>query len=825
MQSEPHFRRSYLLKTNNPLAYRTQPASLMPEMTFVETYWSADYASGISQLEQQLILLISQLHDLKRLVGSLIDFYSSNQTTLLRLLLEPFSLLRFLAKLDVPDLHSSTTKCLESIASQSTACGNLARTLQREVLNHINDTLKAHEPSSRLALTDLRDLLEKYEVACDLLLELRRAYDDSKEMREFDLASTDHDSESDESDSNSDGDNTNKPTSYPLALGTMIFKDPHSLAKFFQRLLKDVVISSRRIVPLPGLSSDIFTSEELCRVLTKELGPARSKLEKMGQALLDKGYIASGTLIPIRVFRAQDMWLGWLEKAANASKTEPVLSDSDEHSIASLRSSRRRGGASRTASFNLQGMLKNMTLPFAKKVNIQKLGDVEEQYNEAYGQYLAVRRNLETSIRAYAGRLAIFERTKIETVHKSLAKVLEVVYNANLEATKDLHASATAFIESINLPETYARDFSKAHQHFATGVYCPREQYCQNIRRQFDLFKDLLLQSHVESNEDGPGLRSLSLIPLFLYGVLNSVEDRKDDKSIVYDAWCAPLDHDSYWKIKEQLAARVAVYDPPVAMSEETAANALYVETCVDEVTKHDTIAIINFVRGWLLEITDSVIPGLVYDRVTLVLEEPDTEANLVKCLANIPRSNLASLLYIMEKVCGAADIPRVPGYGTSDFLAELEVESDAQAIEVCAKKLSDNSASRALPFMHLLLRPPMTKVANGWHPPLEKYQALLQHLMRVETRYKLLLLLIQNELNAIAKREKERIGLPKAQAPRSVSSTNSPSPKNEDFSLRPFRTKNHEHSEHHSPSHNRTRSLSASFTPEIDVEFAPGLL
>lgn len=86
--------------------------------------------------------------------------------------------------------------------------------------------------------------------------------------------------------------------------------------------------------------------------------------------------------------------------------------------------------------------------------------------------------------------------------------------------------------------------------------------------------------------------------------------------------------------------------------------------------------AVVNFIKNWLLEISDSLIPCVVYDSITSVykLGTNDTTKRikeLERILGSIPRSNLASLIFILEHIAMSFDLTTITSYELSDELQE----------------------------------------------------------------------------------------------------------------------------------------------------------
>ena len=73
---------------------------------------------------------------------------------------------------------------------------------------------------------------------------------------------------------------------------------------------------------------------------------------------------------------------------------------------------------------------------------------------------------------------------------------------------------------------------------------------------------------------------------------------------------------------------------------------------------------VIIFVKNWLLEISDSIIPFVIFDSLmNLYNQENVAAADLIKLLSTIPRSNLASLIYVIEYFGNLFALGSIPNY------------------------------------------------------------------------------------------------------------------------------------------------------------------
>ena len=165
---------------------------------------------------------------------------------------------------------------------------------------------------------------------------------------------------------------------------------------------------------------------------------------------------------------------------------------------------------------------------------------------------------------------------KIEIIYKSLSRLLEILLKFQKEQTTKLEAFSNNFIRNINKSENYLHDFNKTMEHFSTGIYFPsvitpdtnvrstnvRTNY-QNLKYQFDLYKDIPLQLQNNFNSDNESLLSIASIPYILYQTIKIIEERSNDNvEVVRKLWMAPIEYQSQWRIKQDIIQLVADYTP-----------------------------------------------------------------------------------------------------------------------------------------------------------------------------------------------------------------------------------------------------------------------
>ena len=230
--------------------------------------------------------------------------------------------------------------------------------------------------------------------------------------------------------------------------------------------------------------------------------------------------------------------------------------------------------AETTTRFN--AMFNNVRSSILKTNHAEILEDIEDSYNEEILNLQEFKYLLENGLFDLSQYLEKFEKMKIEIIYKSLSRLLEILLKFQKEQTTKLEAFSNNFIRNINKSENYLHDFNKTMEHFSTGIYFPsvitpdtnvrstnvRTNY-QNLKYQFDLYKDIPLQLQNNFNSDNESLLSIASIPYILYQTIKIIEERSNDNvEVVRKLWMAPIEYQSQWRIKQDIIQLVADYTP-----------------------------------------------------------------------------------------------------------------------------------------------------------------------------------------------------------------------------------------------------------------------
>lgn len=688
-------------------------------------------------------------------------------------------------------LATATETYKVDLLSESRCLSTLAAALDRQVLEEINNFVRLYEPVVRAAIETFERLYDEQAQLSIEVEKLKIDYNDARRRLELGKEAP-KPPKKDLQDSSDDDEETESTSSPSLIVdGKYLGKlSEQKLASLLKEMI-ETVPSLKRKFPLPGQSNTVISSELICSWITKKrpcaLNPTMRELEHFGQELLDSKLLV-GTFLGPKKFRSVGMWFEWSDLARF------VAGDGPSKQATAVESKR---WLETTQRFN--SLVVNMSSMLGGNVD-QVEAQLEERYDNAYLQLQKTRHALIEEISSKTLTLERFEKLRIELTYQSLTRMLEVVYNSSLTSSKRLHEFATHFITSINQPQNYQADFDQLELNNGTGIFFPTSfagldphkttyNYFQNVKHQFNLYKDIPLQAPVPKGD----LLSFASLPHFLYRTTTIIEEKDDGNA--KDAWKAPLDHSSYWQLKEKMISLIGQYDNPENILDVNASDRSIMEPLLLVLELSPLDKVVNFLKNWLLEIGDSVIPFMVYDG--LISRGNQDRDEIVKLLLTIPRSNLSSLIHILEHVSCVFGLNLIPSYGISDNVErDLIGEDNQDDINEVASSLTDMSAIGAVPFLHVLLRPSLSKVSTGFKPPLDVYGKLLANLLTIDLRMKLFESLVENERNYQSKKENARLGLKKNRnltPPREelkVPEIRSPNPLPADsFTLRPFRT------------------------------------
>lgn len=729
----------------------------------------------------------------------------------------------------------------------------LASQIDREILEIITTFIKINEPQIHSMMNKITDLIEDYELRFKQLDKLKSDYDECLRLHEFVIPKHDEheppvsESGSDEEEESliisKDADNSTQSLetefNFPLIIGTVKVSTASELSDLLNKLIKSTPVIKRKI-PMPGSRNEIFVSGDLCKFLIKHrpfgLNPSTVNLERFGQTLIDLKLII-GTGFWSSKFKKEDMWFEWSDLAFYVSEYQkPDYEQKNEAQKIPkvVLESTFVNEMAQTTSKKFNNMFQNMKTSL-KKYSPEMIPEIEKQYSETYLDLQETKFLIDKEILQAARTIEKFEVRKIEIIYQSLTKLLEVLYNSSLSGTNKLHTLASDFINSINLPENYQHDFDKLIDNFSTGIYFPsnispenllKKQYntsqtnnsFQNIKTQFNLFKDIPLQLLLNTSENNA--QSISSLPIFLYEIIKLIETKDVENFEKY--YTSPINHEGYWKIKAKTIQVINSFEihNHLEIAQENSVHKQILDMVLKSLESESGEDLINFLKNWLLQTTDSLIPCMVYDQIIDIYKKHLTKdkaclnsvtkkTELTKQLSTISRSNLSSLIYVLEHISKVFNLKPIPNYPKEDKIPEIENLGNLENLDNVVQSLNSMDAIGSVPFTHLILRPASSKSSSGFKPPFEIYNELLSDLLQLETRVKLLELLLNHERVYRDKKERENSGLqikklpppklpsvrPRSPSPNRISTEDenlngAQTTSGDVFTLRPFRTK-----------------------------------
>lgn len=854
-------------------------------MLFANSFWSADYVSGIERLSTQLRLSIAQLHELRTVVFSYMKCFHGSGEALSQLWASGYphdssyrvsrgkrsdrrdsrrsermahrrviSRGSALAGSDGPQLplpleSSGASQVLSYDVQDLTwdldfvfrRCVNdanlhlghfqrLASAIDESVLVPLTAFLKLHEPLVLSALRDLDSAYSSYCSAYTAVDALRLQYTTTSRLGDF---PADRGTGSDLEGSAQD---TQTPSlgrrdlEFPLVVpGVIEFETRADLAVFLQNIFLSVPITKRKI-SIPGYSNDIFSAEHLCdlfiRKRPKGFNPTRSNTEKLGQALLDWKLIV-GTGFFAKKFILGNMWFQWSDLAvqltlnsdsALADEFRPVHKGAADTQTEPKRASDApikylddtMSHLSLSTTKKLNGVLKTMRTFGKHQYSEQELLDLEQEYNESYNTFSSQKHLLETQIFTTALKMQRFERAKINLIYHSLATLQELLKTHFEKAAQTARDNFTQF-QNYNTPESHLAELEKTTAHFSLGIYFPSllvpepssssrpvaTSSIQNIKLNFNLFKDVALQ--LKSDNPAPRLRST---PLFLFEAVNLLE--KHPPKLIAQQWMEPINLEMYWESKNSIVSLIQSFEleSAVNVQNEAAVEARIIAECIQSLSRLEPLRQVNFIKNWLLEISDSVIPSTVYDSLISVykLKNDTTMSDTTRILGTIPRGNLSSLVFLLEHISRIFEASNTETIGGAQELNSGDTalesrseESESKKKEAEPKNNGENSGTKepesvtglkdaggfpeplvqeiafalnlmdaigSIPFVHIIMRPSVVKHKSGFKPPIEEYNMLLSNLLQADCRQELLQALLANEEQYNQRQEQQRQAL-----------------------------------------------------------------
>ena len=188
--------------------------------SFANVYWSSDLSTGLSRLNEQSNRLIQQLHELRKLVFSYMNYYHSNSEFLNKLSIDsypmdsefrPYDRFNFSLRHQVPgrvpsvvmsaqpsssevSIENKTEEIyvdtafqlyVKNMSEESHSLITLASVIDREVLEKVTVFLKKHEPEVKESLLELYDIYHDYVATYDKVEKTKKEYEEVLRLKEF----------------------------------------------------------------------------------------------------------------------------------------------------------------------------------------------------------------------------------------------------------------------------------------------------------------------------------------------------------------------------------------------------------------------------------------------------------------------------------------------------------------------------------------------------------------------------------------------------------------------------------------------------------------
>ena len=751
---------------------------------FANLYWTPDFITGLYNLQFYTNTSLKQLHDFRKLIFNYLKYFHSNSEYLNSSSSELALSNTFTGKLgEVPKYYSCIELFKNEMLGESTTLLQLASNIDKFVLDDLTKYLKHHEPSIRKEFKRLEELYEEYITMSEKVEKNRSKYFDelrlketsqprgnvlTQQQEEDDFDYSDEESYFEEDSQSSIRRDFDVDLKFPLHVGTVTFETIEEFRIILAPLIAETPTVKRKI-PIPGYKNELFASESLCEVIMglriKGLKPTRSNFEKFGQSLVSLKLLNPTNIFQKR-FKSEGVWFEWSDMAIHVSQspedtapsTPAKQLTSTERRVSSPSSKFMTDMADTTTRFN--SMFNNVRSSIMKKSHDEIIQDIIDQYNEQNLELQELAYLLQKGFADLGQYLEKFETTKVQIVYTSSAKLLQIIQKFHLQQFNQIQAFGRGIAE-LNKPQNYEHDLALHLKKLSSGIMFPLTGDAafspQNLVYQFDLFEDISAQiSKGQMIDDCP--ISIFSAPVLVLQLQEVIESHEDDD--LKSNWLQPLDLQSAWKIKQDVTRVVSECSVPVeGTGKEQKAH------IIKEVVKHfkekKSEETIIFLKSWLLELKESVIPSTAFDSVINMYAAEQTETTLVKVLSSLPRCNLACLLSITEHLCKAFHLDVFHNYGVSDELSETST-NEANELQRVSKNLNSMDALGAVPFVHLIMRPSLLKHKAGFKPPIDHYVQFLADLLKIETRAALFEKLIEHETKYKQKKQSElKAGLP----------------------------------------------------------------
>lgn len=641
-------------------------------MRFENTFWTSDYISGIKALLDTLEKSRRDGLDSLQYFKSYVDLLEIESTKLKELSIKSGKLLGSREK------EIASPKILGEFEQNHTSLGSLTR-LKRVQSEHTN-TISEGKSSLALKIQSdliirLQDFLDDFQdfisdsdksltnqynayiKATQQAIAAEKSYinktreledvglkesqnnliEPSKEKSEAPIQKTVEQVEDDQED---------EIFKFPMRVGTTIFKTIEELNEFMVSMTDEIPIK-RRMIPIPGINNEYWSSESFFKWVrsNKENEDSRRKIEQFGQDLITLGLISNWNKLAANKFISDDGYYEFTDLARYIVKF-----DGEKVPTLEVTPSEETIEHSHPKNSVFDG-LKNR---FKQNLDIETLrqnsAEAKEKYLESVDKSYLEKGILETSIISVCRRAEVYE-----TNHTKLVYFLTKCFN---ELVLDEHQKQLDIIQDIAddyiyNDDTLAYELLKKSINNKTGWFWPKSDVKfsnygnSKSTANLELFgNDLLNQYRDLSTGD---LKTKS-VPFFLKKIILYLDELEG----VDEAWVKELDVLKASNIKRSILSSIPIYEKQYSPDDLDVDINYFVTSKVasEVISKSSADDVVSFLKLWLLELPDSLIPFTAYDQLrTCYLENSGDDSMKVKILGSIPRQNLASLLYLMEHI------------------------------------------------------------------------------------------------------------------------------------------------------------------------------
>lgn len=428
---------------------------------------------------------------------------------------------------------------------------------------------------------------------------------------------------------------------FPLQIGSTVFQDINELKNFMSLLINEIPVK-RRLIPIPGMNNEYFSSENFFTWVKSnfENEDSRRKIEKFGQDLINLGLLSNWNKLTANKFASDEGYYEFTDLARYISKF-------DENKIPKVEVTPSAQESKAPATSVFDGLRNKFRSTDDIVILKQNLKEAKQKYLEAVDKSYGERKTLESLIQSVSRKAEIFETNRVKIITESNNLFSEIVVD---EHKSELAAAKDVSDEMIVNDDTLKFELLQRSINNNAGWYWPRsEARFSNYGRSkttsnVELFGHDLLNQYRDPNDTDPVTKS---VPLFLKKMIQYLDSTENNE----ESWSNEIDIAKVTEIKRFILRAIPDFEEQFNPEDSDIDIDHHVTTkAVSElVSKYSTNAIVGVLKLWLLELPDSIIPFTAFDQLRTCYLEGEDDSSKIKVLGSIPRQNLASLLFISQ--------------------------------------------------------------------------------------------------------------------------------------------------------------------------------